>query len=241
MTGAAGSPSSSSARGSSSVTSSCSPTSRRRSPSPPSTTTGEPSFQIYGDAVAVAVQSVGPRLDTVLERATALVYGSTTLATAGEREVTLRARDLALERGLRVCFDPNIRPNRWGGDPGPAARASRELVAGSTVVRANRDEATAITGVDDPREAAAALVELGAELAVVTLGSRGRDDARRLRGRAAGARGRGGDRRWAPATPSWAPWSAGSPGSAGTSPVPTRRCRRPWMRRPTPVRRWSAR
>ena len=135
--------------------------------------TGEPSFQIYGDAVAVAVQSVGPRLDTVLERATALVYGSTTLATAGEREVTLRARDLALERGLRVCFDPNIRPNRWGGDPGPAARASRELVAGSAVVRANRDEATAITGVDDPREAAAALVELGAELAVVTLGAEG--------------------------------------------------------------------
>ena len=135
--------------------------------------TGEPSFQIYGDAVAVAVQSVGPRLDTVLERATALVYGSTTLATAGEREVTLRARDLALERGLRVCFDPNIRPNRWGGDPGPAARASRELVAGSAVVRANRDEATAIAGVDDPREAASALVELGAELAVVTLGAEG--------------------------------------------------------------------
>jgi len=135
--------------------------------------TGEPSFQIYGDAVAVAVQSVGPRLENVFERATALVYGSTTLATAGEREVTLRARDLALERGLRVCFDPNIRPNRWGGDPGPAARASRELVAGSAVVRANRDEATAITGVDDPREAAAALVELGAELAVVTMGAEG--------------------------------------------------------------------
>ena len=46
----------------------------------------------------------------------ALVYSSTTLATPGEREVTLRARELALERGARVCFDPNIRPNRWGGE-----------------------------------------------------------------------------------------------------------------------------
>ena len=135
--------------------------------------TGEPSFQIYGDAVAVAVQSVGPRLDTVLERATALVYGSTTLATAGEREVTLRAREMALERGLRVCFDPNIRPNRWGGRVEPAAEASRELIEGSYMLRANRDEATAIAGVDDPREAASALVELGAELAVVTLGAEG--------------------------------------------------------------------
>ena len=134
---------------------------------------GEPSFQIYGDAVAAAVVAVAPRLDDALRRASALVFSSTTLATEGEREVTLRARQLALERGARVCFDPNIRPNRWGGDPGSAARASRELVAGSTLVRANRDEAIAIAGVDDPRRAADELVALGAELAVVTLGAEG--------------------------------------------------------------------
>jgi len=134
---------------------------------------GEPSFQIYGDAVAAAVVAVAPRLDDALRRASALVFSSTTLATEGEREVTLRARELALERGARVCFDPNIRPNRWGGDPGSAARASRELVAGSTLVRANRDEAIAIAGVDDPRRAAGELVALGAELAVVTLGAEG--------------------------------------------------------------------
>ena len=87
--------------------------------------------------------------------------------------MTLRARELALERGARVCFDPNIRPNRWGGDPRPAAEASRDLIAGSTLVRANRDEAIAIAGVDDPREAAAELAALGAELAVVTLGAEG--------------------------------------------------------------------
>ena len=55
--------------------------------------------------------------------ASALVYSSTTLATPAEREVTLRARELALERGVRVCFDPNIRPNRWGGE----IRARRPL------------------------------------------------------------------------------------------------------------------
>ena len=133
----------------------------------------EPSFQIYGDAIAAAVGAVAPRLDDALARASALVFSSTTLATEGEREVTLRARELALAHGARVCFDPNIRPNRWGGDPGPAARASRELVAGSTLVRANRDEAIAIAGVDDPRRAADELVALGAELAVVTLGAEG--------------------------------------------------------------------
>jgi sugar/nucleoside kinase (ribokinase family) len=134
---------------------------------------GEPSFQIYGDAVAVAVESVAPRIEAAVAAAGALVYSSTTLATAGEREVTLRARQLALERGVHVCFDPNIRPNRWGGEVEPAARFSRELIEGSFLVRANRDEATAIASVDDPREAAVALAAMGAELAVVTLGAEG--------------------------------------------------------------------
>lgn len=134
---------------------------------------GEPSFQIYGDAVEVAVESVAPRLEAAIAAASALVFSSTTLATAGEREVTLRARELALERGAKVCFDPNIRPNRWGGEVGRAAEAARELVAGSFVVRANRDEAIAIAEVDDPRRAADQLAAMGAELAVVTLAEEG--------------------------------------------------------------------
>jgi fructokinase len=133
----------------------------------------DPSFQIYGDAVEIAVESVAPHVEEVIEAATALVYSSTTLATPAERRVTLRARELALERGVRVCFDPNIRPNRWGGQIGPAAEASREVIAGSTVVRANREEAMAIADVEDPRAAAERLVELGAELAVVTMGAEG--------------------------------------------------------------------
>jgi fructokinase len=134
---------------------------------------GNPSFEIYGGAIEIAVASMADRLGPTLEGADALVFGSTTLATEAERDTTLRARELALERGIRVCFDPNIRPNRWGGDPAPAADASRRLVAGSYLVRANREEATAIADTDDPRAAADVLVELGAELAVVTLGAEG--------------------------------------------------------------------
>ena len=134
---------------------------------------GDATFQIYGDAVAAAVASVAPRVEEAVGAASALVFGSTTLAGEAERATTLRARELALEGGARLCFDPNIRPNRWGGDPRPAAEASRELVAGSYLIRANREEATAITGVEDPRRAAERLAGLGAELAVFTLGSEG--------------------------------------------------------------------
>jgi sugar/nucleoside kinase (ribokinase family) len=41
------------------------------------------------------------------------------------------------------------------------------------VIRANRDEAAAIAEVDDPHEAASRLAEMGAEVAVVTLGEEG--------------------------------------------------------------------
>jgi fructokinase len=135
--------------------------------------TGDPSFQLYGDAIAIAIQAVAPRLDDALDDAAALVFSSTTLASPGEREVTLRARELAAASGVRICFDPNIRPSRWGGEVAPAAAISRELVPGSFLVRANRDEAIAIADTSDPRAACAELAAMGAELAVVTLGAEG--------------------------------------------------------------------
>ena len=76
-------------------------------------------------------------------------------------------------RGARVCFDPNIRPNRWGGEVAPAAEVSRELIPGTFLFRSNDAEARAIAGVDDPRLAAERIAALGAELAVVTLGADG--------------------------------------------------------------------
>ncbi len=132
-----------------------------------------PSFLIYGDAIEIAVAAIGPRLEGALDGAAALVYSSTTLATPQEREVTLRARELALDKGVRVCFDPNIRPNRWGGMVEPAAKAARDVIEGSYLVRTNLEESQAITGMDDPREAAAEIVEMGAKLAVVTMGPDG--------------------------------------------------------------------
>jgi fructokinase len=134
---------------------------------------GDASFQIYGEAIADAVVGVGPHLEDTLRGADALVFGSVTLAEAEEREVTLRARELALEREVRVCFDPNIRPNRWGGHPERAIAISRELIEGSYLVRANREEAMGLAEVDDPREAAGELATMGARLAVVTLGEEG--------------------------------------------------------------------
>ncbi len=135
----------------------------------------EPSFQIYGQGIEAAVRAVGGRIDEAIEAASALVLGSNTLVGEPERELTIRARALALERGVPVLFDPNIRKHRWS-DPGTAVRLCRLVCADASVVRANRAEAAAIADLPtgaDPIEAADALHALGARVAVVTLGPDG--------------------------------------------------------------------
>ena len=134
---------------------------------------GEPRFMIYGEAIADALDLLGPRLEELVEEADALVFNSTTLATDGERRVTDAARSRALAAGLRVCFDPNVRPNRWSGGYDEAVRESATRIEGSFLVRANREEAMAITGAEDPAAAADELAGMDVELAVVTLGAEG--------------------------------------------------------------------
>ena len=134
---------------------------------------GEPTFLIYGEAIANALDLLGPRLEEMVAGADALVINSTTLAEAGERAVTDAARDRVLEAGGRVCFDPNVRPNRWAGGWDEAVREARSRIDGSFLVRANRDEAMAITGSSDPARAADELASLDVQLAVVTLGPGG--------------------------------------------------------------------
>ena len=132
----------------------------------------EPSFQVYGAGIAGTMRAGGEHLEKAMAQASALVFGSNTLVGETEREVTLGARRRALERGVPVLFDPNLRPNRWQ-EMDVAIGFCRELCEGAFLVRANRDEAAQLTGVEEPAAAASALCELGARLAVVTIGAEG--------------------------------------------------------------------
>ncbi len=137
--------------------------------------TREARFRVYGNGIDAAMHAAGERIDEALEHSSALVFGSNTLVGAPERELTLRARDRALERGLPVLFDPNIRPNRWARME-QAHERSRDACRGAFMVRANLDEARHIAQLDpqtEAPEAAEALCELGARVAVVTMGDEG--------------------------------------------------------------------
>jgi sugar/nucleoside kinase (ribokinase family) len=133
---------------------------------------GEPAFQIYGESISETMSAAAPFLDEAIAESEALIFGSNTLVQAVERELTIRGRRAARDRGLPVLFDPNLRPNRWR-DMDRAVAYCRELCDGAFVVKATAAEAKLLTGDANPARAAAALCGLGARLGVVTMGADG--------------------------------------------------------------------
>jgi sugar/nucleoside kinase (ribokinase family) len=133
---------------------------------------GEPTYQLHGDGSATVARVLAGRAEQVVCDCAALCISTNTLAGEPERAVTMRARESALELGRPVIFDANLRLHRWRSADQAAARA-RPCVAGALLVRANRSEAEAMTGERDPERAAAALVQDGATMVVLTLGRGG--------------------------------------------------------------------
>ena len=133
---------------------------------------GEPTYQIYGDAIATVVHAFAGRVEEAIGAAAGLFFSSNTLVGPEEREITMRAREVALGLGRPVVFDPNLRLERWRSRAEAAATVNA-CVPGALLVRSNADEAALMTGEDDPDRAALALLKAGAQMVVITLGGEG--------------------------------------------------------------------
>jgi fructokinase len=133
---------------------------------------GDATYQIYGETIATVVHALGDRVEEAIENCGALFFSSNTLIGTEEREVTMRARELALAADQPVIFDPNFRLHRWRSHADAAASANA-CVPGALLVRMNESEAELMTGESDAERAATALLKAGARMVVVTLGARG--------------------------------------------------------------------
>ena len=132
----------------------------------------EPDFIVYGEGIEAGILTLEDRLEQAVAAHDAVLFGSNTLIGERERALTLRARELALAAGKHVLFDPNLRVRRWSHEREPL-----QMVAGAlqdaTLLKVNQAEAELLTGFSDPAAAAERLIEMGARLAVVTLGPHG--------------------------------------------------------------------
>ena len=132
----------------------------------------EPDYHIHGELAGNLARVLRDRLEQAVEASAALFISTNTLVEPGERTVTMRARELMLQRGRPVIFDANLRLSRWSSRTDALASANA-CVRGALLVRANRAEAELMTGEQDPERAAMALVKAGAKLVVLTLGAEG--------------------------------------------------------------------
>jgi sugar/nucleoside kinase (ribokinase family) len=133
---------------------------------------GDPDFLVYGQGIEAVMSSVADDLETAIASSTALLVGSNTLVGEAERDVTLRARDLALAAGKPFIVDVNLRAHRWA-NLALAVNLMRNLCDGALLVKVNRDESKTLTGEADPIAAAEAIRSWGCEEVVVTLGAEG--------------------------------------------------------------------
>jgi len=134
---------------------------------------GEPQYQVYGDGIAAAVSALDDRLLDAVDACDALLLTSNTLAGAHEAQLTLDARERALELGRPIVFDPNLRLARWDHSAGRAGAAAGQCVPGAFLVKCNRLEAWLLTGENEPEAAAASLLAAGAQHVIVTDGAAG--------------------------------------------------------------------
>jgi sugar/nucleoside kinase (ribokinase family) len=132
----------------------------------------QPSYAFYGDALGAGVVALGDRLIEAVDATDALFFSSNTLVGEDERALTLSARQRALAAGKPVILDPNLRLDRWRSTSA-AVEVVGACVDGAFLVKANAEEAMALTGEADAEAAAASLLAAGAEHVVVTLGADG--------------------------------------------------------------------
>jgi fructokinase len=148
---------------------------------------GEADVEIFGEDVATLERGLGKRgVDRAMAACDGLCFGSNTLVGEHERNLTMRARERALEGGKSVLFDANLRLERWR-TAAEAASYANACVPGAFLVRTNAAEANVMTGERDPEAAAVALLKGGARNVVITLGAEGAMLRGQLRADVAGA------------------------------------------------------
>ena len=123
-----------------------------------------------------------PGADTCLEEAEVNVsllkdskifhVGSLSLTDEPAKSATLFALEKAKELGCTISYDPNYRAALWSSKDAAIA-GMREVLPFVEVMKMSDEETELLTGIKEPAEAAAYLVEHGIPLVAVTLGAEG--------------------------------------------------------------------
>ena len=107
----------------------------------------------------------------LLQGTRAFHFGSLSLIQEPSRSATLEAAKIAREAGALVSFDVNYRSDLWSRSE--ARDRVMATIPQVNLLKVNEIEVDLLTGSTDPDTASQALLELGPDLCVITLGPEG--------------------------------------------------------------------
>ena len=134
---------------------------------------GDRSFTFYrSDPAADELLAPEDVSRSVISGASFVNFGSIPLLKEPARSAVRAAAGTALDLGVPVAFDVNLREHLW-----PSLQVAREAVDPlldlSTVVKLGDDELEPLLGTGDVGEAAGKLLDRGVSLVLISLGERG--------------------------------------------------------------------
>lgn len=141
---------------------------------------GERDFMFYRHPSADMLYEPGEVPESYIRQAKCFHFGSISLISEPCRSATLRAVEIAVQAGLLVSYDPNLRLNLWES----ALAARQGMLLGwpfASVIKVSAEELAFLSGhalgeqpeLAELRRAAHAIWHAGLELLVVTLGGQG--------------------------------------------------------------------
>ena len=133
---------------------------------------GERTFSFYRDPSADVNLSMAHMPLALLGSTKVLHFGSVSLTAEPARTATLEAARTAKASGAWVSYDPNYRSSLWP-DEETAIRNMLEPLPLVDILKVSDEELPLLTGISDPAEGSARLVEQGVRLVLVTLGAHG--------------------------------------------------------------------
>lgn len=134
--------------------------------------TAERSFSFARKPGADTRLSLAEVPERVVRDCRVLHVGSLSLTDEPARTATLHAVSIARQAGVLVSYDPNYRASLWPSEH-EAVEQMSALLSRADLVKINEDEALLLCGTGNPEAASQYILDQGAALAAVTLGSQG--------------------------------------------------------------------
>jgi fructokinase len=136
------------------------------------TEAGERDFAFYRNPGADELLTASEIDEDYVASSKFLHFGSLSLTRKKSREATVKAVNYAVQNGVTVTMDPNLRTDLWD-DERKLKKTVKNLLPEVEVVKLSEEEAFFLTDTDELETATNALLNEGPKLVAVTQGEKG--------------------------------------------------------------------